>query len=933
MPHDTDIFATVKQAARGRWAEVLATVCGWSSELLDGKHHPCPRCGGKDRFRFTNVDDDGSIFCNQCCRDAGDGIAAVAWGRECSLRQAAERVAEHLQCDTPQSPVGSQRFIATYDYRDEAGKLVMQVVRLWPKKFRQRQPKPGRGWNWSVKGLRVLPYRLPELLSDPQATVFVPEGEKDVDSLRRLGLVATCNAGGAKKWTSAHAQHLRDRHVVVLQDNDDAGRAHGRQVAESLDGIAATVRVVDLPGLAVAGDVSDWIAAGGTRAALEQLVEATPLWRPGAEPWPELLPLDIHDPPAFPTDALPAVLRDWVSAESTATQTPADLAGLLSLAVCSAVLARRVVVEARPGWIEPVNLFVSVLLEPGNRKSAVFADALRPLRDLEAELIEAARPMVAAQQSARRQDEARLKKLEKKSAERADPAARDEAVALSIQLSCEPEPELPRLLVDDATVEKLGMILAAQGGRIASMSPEGGVFDLMAGLYSKSGMPQFGLYLLGHSGDDLLTDRVGRPGVRVERPALTCAYAMQPAVIEGLAQQTAFRGRGLLARFLYAAPKSWIGRREICPPPVPDQVSEAYHQLVRQLGSIVNCVTDSPNLNSMFGDEADNGHPEVSEGSNVNTVNEFPDTESLAPPPSMVQNSTVHSETVNSVSFVNIDQEVHLKLSPSSHNILIEWETEIERMLDDGGSLERMKDWGAKLAGATLRLAGVMHCVTDDISQAIGDETLSNAIRLARYLIPHAETVLGMMQASEDLTELDVRYVLQWILRQGEDHFTRRDVHRHGQNRFKTVEDVDPALVALTKRGYIRPKPCEVTGPGRPSSPEYEVRPDIFDLPGSGDKIDNIHSTVRTANLQVQESSDRIDNTQFGVEPAKLQLPQSSDKIDKSHAASPAPNSSLSESADSIDKNPGREHLTEEALSCLAAPEPSDTSHRIQVSL
>lgn len=178
----------------------------------------------------------------------------------------------------------------------------------------------------------------------------------------------------------------------------------------------------------------------------------------------------------------------------------------------------------------------------------------------------------------------------------------------------------------------------------------------------------------------------------------------------------------------------------------------------------------------------------------------------------MVQNSTVHSETVNSVSFVNIDQEVHLKLSPSSHNILIEWETEIERMLDDGGSLERMKDWGAKLAGATLRLAGVMHCVTDDISQAIGDETLSNAIRLARYLIPHAETVLGMMQASEDLTELDVRYVLQWILRQGEDHFTRRDVHRHGQNRFKTVEDVDPALVALTKRGYIRPKPCEVTG-------------------------------------------------------------------------------------------------------------------------
>ena len=88
----------------------------------------------------------------------------------------------------------------------------------------------------------------------------------------------------------------------------------------------------------------------------------------------------------------PACCGDWVEAESHATQTPADLAALLALAVCSATIARRVVVEPRPGWREPVNLFVAVLLEPGNRKSAVFTDATRPLRELEAELIEAARP-------------------------------------------------------------------------------------------------------------------------------------------------------------------------------------------------------------------------------------------------------------------------------------------------------------------------------------------------------------------------------------------------------------------------------------------------------------------------------------------------------------------------------------------------------------
>ena len=186
-----------------------------------------------------------------------------------------------------------------------------------------------------------------------------------------------------------------------------------------LHGIAESVRIVELPGLPAKGDVSDWIAAGGTKDELKRLAEAAPVWTPAAaQPWPEIISFDVLDLPDFPTHALPDVLRQWVEAESHATQTPADLAGLLALAVCSACIARRVVVEPRPGWREPVNLFVAVLLEPGNRKSAVFADAMKPLRELEAELIEAARPEVARAQSDRRQDEGRLRKLEKMAAEK-----------------------------------------------------------------------------------------------------------------------------------------------------------------------------------------------------------------------------------------------------------------------------------------------------------------------------------------------------------------------------------------------------------------------------------------------------------------------------------------------------------------------------------
>jgi hypothetical protein len=653
------------------------------------------------------------------------------------------------------------RIVATYDYRDEAGELLFQVVRYDPKDFRQRRPKAGGGWEWSVKGVRVIPYRLPELLAEPSRPVFVVEGEKDVDNLARIGVLATCNAGGAGKWTLDHAEFLWGRRVCVLGDNDDSGHKQRDQVVCSLYGIAEWMRIVELPGLPAKGDVSDWLAAGGTKDELKRLAEASPVWTPNAaQPWPEIISLDSVELPEFPTHTLPGALRNWVEAESHATQTPADLAALLALAVCSATIARRVIVEPRPGWPEPVNLYVAVLLEPGNRKSAGFADATRPLCDLETELIEAARPSVARAQSDRRQSEARLKRLEKLAAEKGDDEARHEAGNLAEVLALQVEPVLPRLIVDDATSEKLGMMLAEQGGRIASMSPEGGVFDLMAGLYSKNGLPQFGVYLMGHSGDNLKSDRVSRSSVYVERPALTCAYAMQPQVIVGLAANAAFRGRGLLARFLYAAPQSWIGRREIAPAPVPDAVREAYHDTVRQMA--------------------------------------------------------------------DVEGEITLHLSTDAASALEEWEAEIEAMLADGGQMEIMRDWGAKLAGATLRLAAVLHCAAHGPVGHIDPPTLAAAVEIARYLVPHAEAVLNMMQAKEGSGDEDARYVLLWIERHGRQEFTKSEAQHHGKRRFPKADDIDPGLAELTRRGYIRLCPAAPTGPGRPPSPKYEVNPAVF---------------------------------------------------------------------------------------------------------
>src|SRR6202044_304078 len=108
-------------------------------------------------------------------------------------------------------------------------------------------------------------YHLPELLAaDPAKSVFIAEGEKDVDNLRNHRVVATTNAGGAGKWKPSYNEFFRDRHVVILQDNDDAGQQHAEAVADSLRGTAASVRVLLLPELPPKGDVSDWLSDGGT---------------------------------------------------------------------------------------------------------------------------------------------------------------------------------------------------------------------------------------------------------------------------------------------------------------------------------------------------------------------------------------------------------------------------------------------------------------------------------------------------------------------------------------------------------------------------------------------------------------------------------------------------------------------------------------------
>ena len=120
--------------------------------------------------------------------------------------------------------------VATYDYVDEIGHLLSQVVRMAPKGFWQRRPDSNGGWVKNLGNTRRVLYRLPEVLAAVASTgrtVYVTEGEKDVEALVGAGEVADTRPGGAGKWRAEHAQALYGAGlVVVVADKDDAGRAH-----------------------------------------------------------------------------------------------------------------------------------------------------------------------------------------------------------------------------------------------------------------------------------------------------------------------------------------------------------------------------------------------------------------------------------------------------------------------------------------------------------------------------------------------------------------------------------------------------------------------------------------------------------------------------------------------------------------------------------
>jgi hypothetical protein len=264
--------------ATGNPIDLVLPLLGDAKKTARGWRVRCPAHADENPSLDVDLGDDGRVLFS--CRSAGCKAESIC--AAIGLRVADLYPRENWHGGNGKAKLG--KIVATYDYTDAAGNVVFQAVRFAPKDFRQRRrdSKGKDGWTWNLKGVTRVLYRLPELLEAPkERVVFVVEGEKDVDRLRSLGLIATTNAMGAGKWLTDYNESLRGRHVVVLPDNDPPGRDHAEAVAKSLTGVAASVKILGLPNLQAKGDVSDWLDAGGTVEQLRQRVKESPEWAPG----------------------------------------------------------------------------------------------------------------------------------------------------------------------------------------------------------------------------------------------------------------------------------------------------------------------------------------------------------------------------------------------------------------------------------------------------------------------------------------------------------------------------------------------------------------------------------------------------------------------------------------------------------------------------
>lgn len=603
-------------------------------------------------------------------------------------------------------------------------------------------------------------YHLSRLRAAGEGGIFLVEGEKDVHAIEAVDGVATTAPQGAGSFHKVDVSPLAGRHITVVVDKDGAGANWAADVRRTVRPVAAGLRFVQ----AAAGkDAADHIAAAEEGHELEG-------WVPFALPdevWDTPTPVDEIDRTPLPESAgrYPQNLWTFVDAVAESLQVPRDMVFLLVLSILSTASGGRWQARISQDWSEPLALMTVTSMMSGSRKSGTVKAVAAPLFEVERDLVAQAAPQVTEQKVLKDLRTAELEKLKRKGTDgKADAEANVIAAAAAVDEI--DEIVMPRLLADDITPERLGGLMAEQGGRMGVISAEGTIFAILAGRYS-SGQPNLDLVLKAHAGDPVRVDRTSRPPLMLDDPFLAIGVTVQPDIIEGLAETRLFRGSGLLARFLFATPEDLVGSRNLDAEPVPEKVKRAYAAGVKAMARAAWSRDEPVEL-------------------------------SLTPEAAKILRA--------------FRGEMEPRLSAR------------------GGDLAEIRDWASKLPGHLVRIAALLTLFDNARATEISGTAMDGARELADYLISEALTAFDTINGRHAraarpravLAWLKRKQLSDFTVRQA-----RRDLG--GQAWAQDVTNLRDVLDELEDLGWIRERTTpqdEARGAGRPASPRYDVNPE-----------------------------------------------------------------------------------------------------------
>ncbi|AKH38219.1 MULTISPECIES: DUF3987 domain-containing protein [Nitrosomonas] len=409
-----------------------------------------------------------------------------------------------------------------------------------------------------------------------------------------------------------------------------------------------------------------------------------------SDEWPPLILPGTIKLPTIQANILPAWAGEMAQALAANLQVSESAVILPALSSIATAVQRRfeVAPHGDQSYSEPLNIWTLTIAPSGSRKTPVLNALTDPLKRWEKLTGDRMRRQIADVEATRSVIEKRIEKLKTKAGATDDEQERNK-IRDEIRSEIEAMPDelkSPRLMTGDITPEQLQVMLVEQHERMALISDEAGIFQILSGQYS-GGIAILDVFLQAYSGSSVRIDRRTRQAF-MEKPALTFCLMLQPGILQNAANDKRFHDSGLLARFLFTIPQNTVGRRDVRNlTPIPDDIKRAWHD------ELLNLLVDA---------------------------------EKFAPAPRI------------------------LAFTHKARELWLDFAQQVEDELGENGKLQHIAEWGAKLAGNCARIAGLMQLIkTGRNSNCVDDDAVGRAVTLCELLIEHTKTAFQLLGADQ----------------------------------------------------------------------------------------------------------------------------------------------------------------------------------------